>query len=145
MSLLDAAGNPVVTPDAVIPDSVASRLPVIDRFTAEVLPDSRTKEAKDLVWGMFGAMQWIYCVYCGTKGGLVPVENITTVSWICNACFPIHGQDTLLMVTSDEVFYEKVKQEQLEKFGRFLTEPELVSVVEADASPLATLILTQGR
>lgn len=40
----------------------------------------------------------------------------------------------------DEVFYQKVAEEQLETYGKFLSEQELITIVEEDASPLATLL-----
>ena len=44
------------------------------------------------------------------------------------------------MMMPDEVFWEKLKQEQLETYGRFLTEQELIALVEEGTSSLAKLI-----
>ena len=109
-------------------------------MTPDILPDSRL--ARSVGMKQMGGIWWvpIYCAFCGAEGGLVPEENTTFVFWMCNSCFKTHGEITNLYVMPDEVFWEKVKQEQLTEFGRFLTEQELVQVVEADASPLATLI-----
>jgi len=109
-------------------------------MTVNILPDSRLARSKGAqnragVW-------WvpIYCAFCGAEGGFVPEENTTFIFWMCNPCFETHGEITNLYVMPDEVFWEKVKQEQIETYGRLLTLSELVEIVAADASPLATLI-----
>jgi len=64
--------------------------------------------------------------------------------YLCNKCAETHGAIAGVMLMPDEVFFEKIKQEQMATYGRYLSEQELRAVVEADASPLATL-LKQGR
>ncbi len=113
----------------------------------DILVDSRTTTVftpRGAVPGPGGYWVPIFCASCGRDGGLVPQENMTFVSWLCNPCFAIYGPQTVLMVMPDQVFWEKVKQEQLEKYGRLLSSEELQVIVEADATPLATLI-KQGR
>lgn len=109
-----------------------------------ILPDSRTKEAKNLV--TINGEYWvpIFCANCGCDGGLVPEKNMTFVFWLCNPCFETHGAITNLHAMPEEVFWEKVKLEQLESHGRLLGIEELIEIVAADASPLATLI-KEGR
>jgi len=109
-----------------------------------VLPDSRTKDGRGAVLGPGGYWVPIYCASCGAEGGLVPVENMTFAFYLCTPCFAKHGALTNMMMMPDEVFWEKVKQAQLEQYGRVLSTEELQAVVEADASPLARLI-RQGR
>lgn len=75
---------------------------------------------------------------------MVPEENMTFAFWLCNDCFAKHGELTNTMVMPDEVFWAKVQEEQQESYGRALSTSELVAVVAADASPLATL-LTERR
>jgi len=65
---------------------------------------------------------------------------MTFVFYLCPQCFADCGELTNTMVMPDEIFWEKIKQEQLEQYGRFLPEPELSEVIAADASPLASLI-----
>ena len=107
---------------------------------APLLPDSRARDTKNVQFR--GGVPWvpIFCANCGCDGGLVPEENMTFVFWLCNKCFETHGALTNMHVMPDEVFWEQIKQEQLEKFDRFLTDQELLDIVAADASPLATLI-----
>jgi hypothetical protein len=69
---------------------------------------------------------------------------MTFVFWLCKHCAETHGEIAGTMMMPDEVFWEKLKQEQLASHGRILSEQELLDVVAADASPLATL-LKEGR
>lgn len=119
----------------------------VNPLEKDLLPDSRVaviSTPKGATPGPGGFWVPIFCASCGTDGGRVPEENMRFVFWLCNDCFATYGELTNMMVMPDEVFWEQVKQEQLEKYGRLLTNQELISVVEADASPLATL-LQQGR
>lgn len=109
-----------------------------------VLPDSRAKVTKNVIFRAGVAWVPIFCANCGAKGGSVPEENMTFVFWQCAPCHEKYGALTTMAVMPDEVFWEQVKQEQLEKYGRILTDQELIDVVAADASPLATLV-KEGR
>jgi len=111
---------------------------------ADLLPDSRMKDRRQFVPGPMGNMVPIFCANCGVDGGLVPEAGTTFVCWLCRTCAEALGEVAGCMLMPDEVYWQKLKEEQLEQYGRYLTEPELVAVVEAGASPLATLI-KQGR
>lgn len=106
----------------------------------DVLPDCRARETKDRLF--IGGQSWvpIFCANCGKRGGSVPEENMTFAFWLCNPCFESKGHITTTMVVPDAVFYESLKNEQLESYGRVLNEQELVRVVQEDASPLANLL-----
>lgn len=115
---------------------------------AEVAPDSRlskivTPKATrwDKVWGW---MEPVFCANCGVQGPWVPVDNMDFAFWLCdkkiNGCFEKFGEIAGTMVVPDQVWWEKIKLESLEKHGRELTHEELVAVVASDTSPLATLI-----
>jgi hypothetical protein len=108
--------------------------------TGNLLPDCRAKVPTGTVFRPDGAWVPIYCANCGTEGGLCPAENMTFFFYLCNACAETHGQIAGTMLMPDEVFFETVRQEQLEKYGRYLTQQELAVVVETDQSPLATLL-----
>ena len=122
----------------------------------DTLPDSRTiatragMTPKNSVWMNGGFWQHVYCASCGVQGGLVPEENMTYAFWLCNdvpgqhGCFRKYGYLTALMVMPDEIFWEEVKAEQIEKYGRLLSNEEVTEVVARDSSPLATLI-KEGR
>jgi hypothetical protein len=105
----------------------------------DLLPDSRAKHVKRIF--RFG-QAWVpvFCANCGKEGGMCPEENMTFIFYQCSSCHEKLGHITGTMVMPDEVFYQKLAQEQLETYGKFLSEQELIMVVEEDASPLATLL-----
>lgn len=130
--------------DTLLP---ASGIIAPDPFTAPILPDSRLRDCgtpRHAVQGPMGWMVPIYCPNCGVKGGEVPQENMTFAFWMCDPCYAKFGHLTTMAVMPDEVFWEKIKQEQLSTFKRELSAEELQVIVDADASPLATL-LKEGR
>lgn len=116
------------------------------RRGGDLLPDSRLKHngtPKGRVFTPMGAFVPVFCANCGKEGGLCPEENMNFLFYQCNDCAQKYGQLAGTLSMPDEVFWEQVKQEQMASYGRYLTELELAAVVEADASPLATLI--KGR
>lgn len=120
----------------------------VDPLKAEILPDSRasfiaTPKHATFDLGMFWVP--IYCASCHREGGKVPEENMTFAFWICQDCEPKYGQLTAMMMVPDAVFWETVKQEQLHHGKqRLLTAGEMQQTLEAETSPLSTL-LKQGR
>jgi len=113
------------------------------KLTAEVLPDSRTRDrAKGrvgLVQSKQGDQMPIFCPSCGVHGGWCPV-TATFAYWLCRKCEATYGHLTGMMVLPDEVQWERWKQEQLDTHGRLLAPEELAQVVAADASALSRLI-----
>lgn len=93
---------------------------------------------------MIGWMVPVFCANCGASGGMVPQENMTFAFYLCDPCHEKHGVIAGTLAVPDEVFFEQVKQEQLDKYGRLLSPAELQHVVDANSSPLATLI-SKGR
>jgi hypothetical protein len=85
----------------------------------------------------------IFCASCGADGGLVPEAHMTFAFYLCNVCSKKYGHLTCTMVEPDAVFWERVAQEQLEKYGRYLTTEEMQEVA-AGTSPLSTL-LKEGK
>lgn len=75
---------------------------------------------------------------------MCPEENMTFLFYQCEPCARTYGQIAGTMVMPDEIFFEKLRQEQLASHGRYLTETELLQVVEEGASPLSTLLI-QGQ
>jgi hypothetical protein len=107
---------------------------------ADLLPDSRAKNTKGRIFASSGVWVPVFCANCGVDGGSCPEENMTFICWICAKCAETYGKIAGTMWMPDQVFFEKVKQEQMASYGRYLEEQELAAIVEADASPLATLI-----
>ena len=105
------------------------------------LPDSRlSRTSPSINRGILGTWIPLFCAHCGTPGGSVPEAATTFAFWLCNPCFASHGSITHLYAMPDELFWERLKQEQHETYGRLLTNPELQSIIDANTSPLATLI-----
>ena len=110
----------------------------------DILPDSRGQRGTGAIRGPGGSWIPIYCANCHAEGGIVLEENVTFAFWLCDSCGERYGQIAGMMMMPDQVFWERLKQEQMATYGRYLTEPELLAIVEAGASPLATL-LTERR
>ena len=110
----------------------------MDQHT-NILPDCRMKDRRQFSQTMLGISVPVFCANCGVHGGEAPADS-TFLFYLCTKCAETYGQIAGTMLMPDEVFFEKVKQEQLEAHRRFLTEAELITIVEADASPLATLL-----
>lgn len=107
----------------------------------DILPDSRAKTDRGHV--IQGSVKWVpvFCANCGKEGGLV-TETCTFAFWICGPCEKRCGAILApgYARIPDQVFYEKMAQEQLEHFGRPATRNELLQIVAEDCTPLATLI-----
>jgi hypothetical protein len=115
-------------------------------MSVNVLPSSRCEEIvtpRGVLWHR--GMWWvpIYCPSCGTDGGYTPQDS-TFLFWLCQECYEKYGDQTQFYVMPDEVFWQRLADEQLESYGRMLEMHELEAIVAADASPLATLI-REGR
>jgi hypothetical protein len=111
----------------------------------DILPDCRAVDTKGRVFTLGGVWIPVYCANCGVDGGMVPEENMTFVFYLCQKCAETHGPIAGMMMMPDEVFFEKLKQEQIASYGKYLTEQELLAIVEAGDSPLATLINDEKR
>ena len=112
-------------------------------MSADLLPDSRASKIvtpRGMVQGPGGMWEPVFCANCGADGGLVPAEGMTFMFYLCNSCAQTHGAIAGTMMMPDEVFWQRLKEEQLASHGRYLTELEMAQVLEADASPLATLL-----
>lgn len=113
-----------------------------DSTLHNILPDSRAKEVRGRVFR--GSQAWVpvFCANCGADGGMCPEENMTFLFYICRKCSETYGEIVGTMMMPDEVFFEKIKQEQLASHGRFLTPDEVEAEVQEGASPLAKLLLS---
>lgn len=109
----------------------------------DILPDSRARETKGRVFTPCGTYIPVFCANCGADGGYVTEESITHFFYLCNSCVGKYGPIAATMTIPDEVFFQQMKELQLATYGRILTDEELVAIVEANASPLATLL--KGR
>jgi hypothetical protein len=110
----------------------------------DILPDSRAKNPTGLTAGPGGYWVPVFCANCGIEGGKVPEQNMTFIFYQCQKCSDAYGDIAGTMKVPDEVFYQKLADEQYETYGRALSEQELVTIIQEDASPLATLIKGKG-
>lgn len=81
----------------------------------------------------------IYCAGCHVDGPYVPEENTTFAFWLCQECEKDWAHVTGTMAVPDDVFFQRVAEEQLETFGRLLTPQELTEVLKDDRSSLTRL------
>ena len=113
-------------------------------MSVETLPDSRLKDSKGTVRLPFASicpMNWvpIFCANCGAPGGWVPEETTTFAFYLCNSCAEKWSPLAGTLAVPDEVFWQKVKDAQIEKYGRELTREEIVAALEDQESALAKL------
>lgn len=110
----------------------------------EVLPDSRARDPKGLIFSPMGWMVPIFCANCGCEGGLVPQENTTFAFWQCTPCSEKYPAIAGTVAIPDEVFWERVKLEQLERYGRTLSAEETVAAL-ADPESLESKLARDRR
>ena len=113
-------------------------------MSQDVLPDSRMKHPTGVTriefgeWGRLN-MQPIFCANCGKLGAYVPEENMTFAFWLCDGpCSDSWATLAGTYTSTDEVFWQKVAEESLETYGRYLTEADVLSIGET--GPLSTLL-----
>jgi hypothetical protein len=106
----------------------------------DILPDCRSREARNIVFRHGVAYQPIYCANCGKDAGFVPAETSTFAFYLCDApCAEQWGPLAGTMVEPDTVFWAKLKAAQLEHYGRELTEQEILAELNNESSIIATL------
>lgn len=110
-----------------------------------VLPDSRARVSRGAVrrvdsFGNVSNYIPVYCHNCGKDNGYVPEENCTFAFWLCDPCAEKWG-DHLWdhYVEPDLVFWQRVKEEQLDKHQRELGPLELLKELEDPTTPLAKM------
>ena len=106
----------------------------------DILPDCRSRHGHSINRGVVGTWVPVYCANCGADGGMVPGEGMTFLFYLCNKCAETYGQIAGTMVMPDEVFYERLKQEQLEQYGRYLTLEEWGKISEDPSNHMWKLL-----
>jgi hypothetical protein len=106
----------------------------------DVLPDSRAKTARGVISVKGTSYVPIYCANCGAPGGGVPAEHMTFAFYLCNGCCEKWGHVAGTYVEPDAVFFEKVKQAQLEEHGHLLNSEELAKVLSDPTTKLSKLV-----
>ena len=94
-------------------------------MSVDLLPDSRTRSRaggkyhKELECWLVP----VWCANCGVPYGYVPEHNFAC--WLCNACVETHGLIAGTMLMPDEILWQTVQDEMMDKHGRHLTTQEL--------------------
>lgn len=70
----------------------------------------------------------------------MPEDNKNFAFYLCPKCYEQYGHIAGMYVEPDTVFWERVQQEQLEKYNRFLSEQELKKITDEGTTPLSKLI-----
>lgn len=106
-----------------------------------LLPDCRAKRPTGAKAGPW-ELSWIpiFCANCGRPGGAVPEENVTFAFYLCNGCVEKHGAVAGTLMVPDELFWRRVAEAQLERYGRLLTAEEWQRIAEDPAHPLHALL-----
>lgn len=103
----------------------------------DILPDSRAREAKNVIRSPFGNLVICYCANCGCEWGRVKEEEMTFAFVLCNKCAETKGPIAGMMAVPDEVFFERVQQE---REATKLEDPiEFVKALENPSTPLGKL------
>ncbi len=111
-----------------------------------VLPNSLTKDKK-VDWSMsVPGREWmfLYCASCGTDMGRVLKADIPNVDEyagaLCDPCAEKYGGLPGTWATPDAMFWEKVREAQLERQQRELTAGEVLKELDDPSSYLHKLI-----
>ena|SRR5437867_10171007 len=113
-------------------------------MATDILPDSRLKSNKGAKPSkILGWWVPVFCAICGIPYGYVPEENCSFACWLCNECSENYGEIFGMMMMPDEMYWEKVKEAQIEKYGKELNQQEINQEV-ASQSSLGRLI-EQGK
>ena len=107
------------------------------------LPDSRPRVTKNpiRIVNALGAMNWVktYCINCGCDGPLTLEETTTFFSYLCTPCAEKYGQWDGMFAVPEEVFFEKLRNAQIEAYGRELTECEMLAALQDGTSVISKL------
>jgi hypothetical protein len=110
----------------------------------DLLPDSRLKDNKGALRLPFAnrmPMNWvpIFCANCGAPGGWVPEDTTTFAFYLCNPCAEKWSPLAGTMAVPDEVFWQKVRDAEMEQYGRVLSTPEVIEALNDPESVLSKL------
>lgn len=110
----------------------------------DLLPTSVAKVQKNVKW--FHGANWvpIFCANCGKSGGYVPEDTKNHAFYLCGdavgeGCYAKFGAVAGTYAVPDEVFFERVKQESIEKYGHELTATEQLQALADPESTLSKL------
>jgi hypothetical protein len=130
--------NEITTDNSHIIDFTAHLLGGASKFN--VLPDSRLADknarSEQGLWecadGTRVRVEAIpaYCVSCGKWLSKVPKDTTVHIALICRKCYDRDPACFAGMVGSEEEFNRKLEDEMLSKYGRYLSDVELLQLYE---------------
>lgn len=86
---------------------------------------------------------YLYCANCGADGGRVMETDIPHVEdfafYLCVPCGEKYGEVPNHTMVPDEVFWKKLSEAQIEKYGRELTYVEQITELSSGDSMLSKL------
>lgn len=107
----------------------------------EILPSSIPKRRKVDHSISAPGMNWIYifCANCGKDGGRVLENDYDFAFYLCDPCAETHGAISGTVMVPDEVFWQKIVDAQVEKYGRILTFEETAIQLQDSTSLMSKL------
>lgn len=109
----------------------------------DILPNSLPRQKKVDVNLSCKGMNWLYlfCASCGADGGRVLETDVPEqfAFYLCNPCAVKYGPLANTYMEPDSVFWQKVKEAQLEREKRQLQAHEIVEALKDDNHYLSKL------
>lgn len=114
-----------------------------------ILPNSLTRTPRvDLnMSGRGGNWFFLYCANCGKDGGRVRETELPKefAFYLCDPCAEKWGPIAGLYMEPDSVFWKKVNDAMLEKYGRILEPFEIVEALKDEHHILTKLTRERGK
>ncbi|HWW84183.1 MAG TPA: hypothetical protein VNZ26_11300 [Vicinamibacterales bacterium] len=110
----------------------------------DILPNCiAARSERTIVWA--NGMKWIpiFCANCGTDGGQVLETDWERAKnfafYLCDPCAEKWSPLAGMALSPDEAFWQKIREAQIENFGRELSNVELVEALKDDEHVLTKL------
>lgn len=134
---MDSTSTPNSEPELKL-EGTGEELPT-ETHSANILPTSVPKNIKGVI--MRNGIPWIpiFCANCGKDGGLIPEDTKDFAFYLCVPCGEKWAPLAGTYLVPDNVFWEKVKQVQLEQYGRELSGDEVVEALKDEHHALSKL------
>lgn len=109
-----------------------------------LLPSSVPKVSRNVTrffWPNFGWVNCIpiFCANCGDGGPFIPEATMDFAFYLCDDCYKTWGAIAGTFAVPDEVFWARIRDAQIEKYGRILDPNELAEAIKESDNPLAKL------
>jgi hypothetical protein len=113
-------------------------------LTKDILPNCiTTRSEKTVVWPNGQKLIQLFCANCGKPGGLVmqtEYERINNFAfYLCDPCAEKWSPLVDTQICPDEAFWQKVREAQMEEFGRELNAEEIAKALADETHVLTKL------